>query len=165
MNLAALEGDLRHFFAPEILQFLDLARATGRLEFERPGECIEIFLDHGHPVFARTNRGSVKVGELLVHRGAISAESLERALERQRSRPAERLGSLLVANGAASPEQVTLALEESLQRIIYGLMLWTEGRFQYFPGERVAEDDMRPELELDQLILEGLRRADELQSS
>ena len=157
----ALEGDLRHFFTAEVLQFLGLARATGRLELERPGERAELFLDRGRPVFARTTGGSVRVGEVLVHRGAISAESLERALEAQRGRPAERLGTLLVAEGAASRDQVVRAVEEALQRILYGVMMWSEGRFRFVPGERVAEDDIRPELELEQLILEGLRRVDE----
>ena len=161
VNGAALEGDLRHFFATEVLQFLDLTQATGRLEFERSSELAELFLDRGRPVFARTSGGSVRVGELLVHRGAISEQVLERALETQRHRPAERLGSLLVATESVPREHVVRAVEETLQRIIFGLMLWTEGRFQFYPGERMAEDEIHPELALDQLILEGLRRADE----
>jgi hypothetical protein len=165
VNGAALEGDLRHFFTTEVLQFLGLTQATGRLEFERPGERAEMFLDRGRPVYACTSGGSVRVGEVLVHRGAISAEALEQALEAQRRYPAERLGSLLVAAGSASRDQVVHAVEEALQRIIYGLMLWSEGRFSFFPGERIAEDDIRPELVLDQLILEGLQHADERRSS
>jgi hypothetical protein len=163
VNGAALEGDLRHFFAAEVLQFLDLARATGRLELERPSELAELFLDRGRPVFARTSAGSVRVGEILVHRGTISRELLERALETQRHRPAERLGSLLIATESVPHDQVVRAVEEALQRIIFGLMMWSQGRFKFFPGERLDEDEIRPELSLDRLILEGLRRADEAQ--
>lgn len=42
MNVAvgsgALQGELAHFFPSEVLQLLQLAQATGRLELERPGE-------------------------------------------------------------------------------------------------------------------------------
>ena len=161
MTASALEGDLRFFFPTEVLQFLQLAEATGRLEFERPGERADLFLEKGRPVLARTSGGSVRVGEILVHRGAISRESLERALAEQRSRSPERLGAVLVAAGIATRDQVAQAVNEGLKRVVYGLMLWREGRFHFLPGERVQSDDIPLDLDLDRLILEGLRQADE----
>ena len=161
---AALEGDLRQFFTAEVLQFLVLAEATGRIEFERPGEHVEVSLDRGRPTFAHTSRGSARTGEILVHRGVISAEALERALEIQRHRHGERLGSLLVATESVSRDQVVRAVEETMRRILFGVMLWSEGRFRFFPGARIAEDEIHPELALDQMILEGLGSADERRS-
>lgn len=165
MTAAALEGDIRHFLPSEILQFLQLAEATGRLLLERPGERAELFLDRGRPVFARTSGGSVRLGDVLVHRGAITRQSLERALEQQRERPSERLGALLIASGSATRDQVAPAVREVLKRIVYGFMLWREGRFRFAPDERVESDDMPLDLELDRLILEGLRQADQARAA
>jgi hypothetical protein len=159
---AALEGDLRHFLPSEVFQFLQFSGATGRLELERPGERAELFFEHGYPVLARTDGGSVRVGELLVHHGAISNETLARGLELQHVRPNDRLGTVLLAERLADREQVARAVEEVLKRIVYGLMLWREGRFRFTPGERVPGDDLAIELELDRMIMEGLRQADEL---
>lgn len=155
-----LEGDLTYFFPSEVLQLLALAQATGRLELERAGERADVFLERGQPVFARTSGHSVRLGELLVHRGAVSAAAIQKALEAP-APPNQRLGERLVAAGAATPEQIQAAVREVLQRILYGLLLWRDGRFRFAPGERATEEDIRLELDMDRLILEGLRQADE----
>lgn len=162
MSAAALEGDLAQFFATEILQFLRLAAATGRLELERPGERAELYVENGQPVFARTSGPALRVGEILLRRGAISRESLERCLEEQRHTPREPLGSLLVRTGATSREQVAQALNEVWKRIVFGVMLWRDGRFRFASGERVELGDVRLEFDLERFILEGLRQADEV---
>jgi glycine/D-amino acid oxidase-like deaminating enzyme len=157
----ALQGELAHFFPSEVLQLLQLAQATGRLELERPGERAELFVERGRPVYARTSGGAVKAGQILVHRGAVSSEALERALAEQRARPGQRLGALLVASGTTTPEQIQGAVSEALRRIVYGLLLWREGTFRFLAGEQVGGEDVKLDLDLDRLILEGLRQADE----
>jgi hypothetical protein len=155
-----LHGDLKYFFPAEVLQLLSLAQATGSLRLSRTGEEAEIFVERGTPVFARTNGVTVRVGELLVHRGAVSAETLQGVLE-QPPGHGERLGERLVAAGVATPDQVQSAVRERLRRVLYGLLLWREGTFQFAAGERAAGEDIRLDLDLDRLILEGLRQADE----
>ncbi len=165
MSEVSLRGDLRHFFPAEILQLLSLAQATGRLELERPGERAEIYVERGQPVLARTSGASVKMGQLLVHHGALSAETLDGVLSAVPARPGERLGMRLVAAGVATPTDVQNAVRESLRRVLYGLLLWREGNFVFVPGEQAAGEDIRLDLDLDRLILEGLRQADESRRS
>jgi hypothetical protein len=161
MSVESLRGDLRHFFPAEILQLLQLAQATGRLALERQGERAEIYVERGQPVFARTSGATVRVGQLLVHRGAVSAETLDGILEQAERAPGARLGSRLVAAGVATPGEVENAVRESLRRVLYGLLLWRDGAFAFVPGERAAGEDIHLDLALDRLILEGLRQADE----
>jgi hypothetical protein len=160
----ALEGNLRHFHLPEILQLLRLAQATGRLDLERGGERAEMFVEGGRLTFARTDARSVRTGELLVHRGHATTAAVEQALRTQpgRGRP---LGTLLVEAGAAAPEHVRQAVHEALRRVVYGVLLWDEGRFRFLPGERRAFSDIEIDLDLDRLILEGLRQADQTQAA
>jgi len=150
---SALEGDLKHFFPTEVLQLLQLAQADGRLELSRPGESADLYFERGRPVFARTDGAAVRAGEVLVHRGQVAREALERALELQRRHPGERLGALLVSAGIATPEQVQQAVHETLRR------------FRFHPGESVAGEDIQLDLDLDRLILEGLRFADQSRSA
>lgn len=173
----ALEGDLARFQPAELLQLLQLAQATGRLELSRaatrsapgradavPGtvpETVDVFFDSGRPVFARTSGHAVRTGELLVHRGHASAEAVERALERQRRGGRGRIGELLREAGAATPEQVARAVHEGLLRILYGVLLWREGRFRFHADEPAPSDGLPLDLDLDRLILEGLRLADQ----
>ncbi len=158
---AALEGDLAHFFPSEVLQLLQLAQATGRLEFTREHERIDLLYDRGRPVFARTSGLAVRAGEVLLHRGVIQPQALARALERQRTEPHRRVGHLLMEAGDASPEAVRDAVHEVLRRIVYGVLLWRDGRFRFVPGESGVGEDIQLDLDLDRLILEGLRLADQ----
>jgi hypothetical protein len=161
MSAEALHGDLRLFFPSEVLQLLQLAQATGRLELERAEERAEIYIERGRPVFARTSGATVRSGQILVHRGAVTSEVLDEALALQRERPGQRLGALLVEIAAARPEQVRQAVQESLLRIVYGVLLWREGTFRFVPGSRAEQEDVTLDLDLDRLILEGLRHGDE----
>ena len=158
---AALEGDLGHFFPSELLQLLQLAQASGRLEIERGEERVDLFFERGRPVFARTSGIAVRAGEILQHRGLVSPELLARTLELQRLSPNRRIGALLVEAGAVSPGQVRDAVHEVLRRIVYGVLLWREGRFRFLPGDGGVGEDIQIDLDLDRLILEGLRIADQ----
>jgi hypothetical protein len=162
MRPIALEGDLAHFFPSEVLQLLQLAQAAGRLEFTRDQERVDLWYERGRPVFARTSGLSVRAGELLQHKGIVSAQALGRALERQRdSEPHRRVGELLVDQGDASREQVAEAVHEVLRRIVYNVILWRDGRFRFLPGETAGNEDITLDLDLERLILEGLRLADQ----
>jgi Domain of unknown function (DUF4388) len=161
VNAPALDGDLAHFFPSEVLQLVQLAQATGRLEFSRGEERIDLYVDRGRPVFARTSALAVRVGQVLVHRGLVAADAVADALERQRTEPGRRLGTLLVEAGAVQPEHVTEAVHEVLRRIVYGALLWRAGRFRFVPGTEGVGEDIQIDLDLDRLILEGLRLADQ----
>ncbi len=161
MMPSALEGDLAHFFPSELLQLLQLAQAAGRLEFTRGSERVDLWYERGRPVFARTSGLAVRSGELLMHKGTVSAPALARALERQKTEPGRRVGQLLVESGDASSEQITEAVQEVLRRIVYNVILWRDGRFRFVPGEIAEGEDITLDLDLDRLILEGLRLADQ----
>ena len=163
----ALEGDLARFFPTEVLQLLQLAQSTGRLELSRPaaaggtGEAVDVFFELGRPVFARTSGHAVRTGEILVHRGRCTRDDVLGALERQRGEPGRRVGQLLSAAGRATPAQVAEAVHEGIRRILYGVLLWREGRFRFLADERAEGNDLPLDLDLDRLILEGLRLADQ----
>ena len=158
---AALEGDLAHFFPSEVLQLLQLAQAVGRLELTRGLESVDLWYERGRPVFARTSGLAVRSGELLMHKGVVTPQALARALERQRNEPRRRVGELLVEMGDVSRAQVNEAVQEALRRIVYNVILWRDGRFRFLPGEAAEGEDILLDLDLDRLILEGLRLADQ----
>jgi len=158
---AALSGDLAHFFPTEVLQLLQLSQATGRLELLRGDERVELFVERGRPAFARTSGLAVRAGEVLMHRGQVRPEAVEQALARQRSSSRRRIGELLVEAGEADPLHVRDAVLEVLRRIVYGLVLWRDGSFRFFPGEGGIAEDIQIDVDLDRLIIDGLRLADQ----
>jgi hypothetical protein len=171
LSQAALKGDLGRFQPAEVLQFLQLAQVTGRLELSRLAtgpavaqgseETVDVFFVRGRPVSARSSGQSVRTGEILVHRGHATHEAVVGALEAQRRGAGRRIGEVLAARGAVAPGLVVQAVHECVRRILYGMLLWNEGRFRFFADERAQEDDLPLDLDLDRLILEGLRLADQ----
>jgi hypothetical protein len=171
LSQAALKGDLGRFQPAEVLQFLQLAQVTGRLELSRLAtdasgaqgaeETVDVFFVQGRPVFARTSGQSVRTGEILVHRGYATHEAVVGALEAQRRGAGKRIGEMLAERSAVAPALVVQAVHECVRRILYGMLLWREGRFRFFADERVLDDDLPLDLDLDRLILEGLRLADQ----
>ena len=160
-----LSGRLSHFAPAEVLQLLRLGQASGVLELESGGERVSLLCERGRPVFARTDGLGVRAGQVLVHRGVVTAEQLETALALQRLDPARRIGTLLVDRGAASAQQVEDAVREVVKRIIYRVLLWREGTFRFRPEGTVAAEEIQLDLDLDRMILEGLRLADEARGS
>ena len=96
-----------------------------------------------------------------MHRGAVTAAAVARALDRQREQPGRRIGELLVEQGDTSREQVADAVREALRRIVYHVLLWRDGQFRFAPGDVAEGEDITLDLDLDRLILEGLRIADQ----
>jgi len=165
MKSAVLAGDLKYFYPPEILQLLQLAQATGRLDLTRGRERVQMAIEHGRPVFAQTSGVTVRVGEVLVHRGLIAPEALELLLAEQEDQPGRRIGTMLVQSGAVTAEQVESAVREVLRRIVYGVLLWREGSFRFEPFDEIPPEDIRLDLDLDRLILEGMRLADQARAT
>jgi Domain of unknown function (DUF4388) len=158
---SALEGDLQFFQPVEVLQLLQLAQASGRLEIRREEERVELQFERGRLVFARTTGVAVKIGDVLVHRGVVIPEALELVLSMQQDQPGARIGHMLVRAGAATPEQIADAVREVVRRVVYGLLLWRDGRFRFQPEAAATDEDVQLDLDLDRLILEGLRLADQ----
>ena len=159
LDRATIEGDLSHFVATDVLQFLRLAGATGVLECERGGECVAVGFASGRPLWASTSGHAVRVGDVLVHRGWVEATGLTAALEAQRSDQHRRIGDLLRERGVAG-EHVNGAVSEVFRRLICLLSLWPDGRFRFIAGEAVNGEDSDLDLELDRVLLEGLHQAD-----
>jgi glycine/D-amino acid oxidase-like deaminating enzyme len=160
-----LSGRLTHFAPAEVLQLLRLAQASGVLDLESSGERVSLLCERGRPVFARTDGLGVRAGQVLVHRGVVSVAQLDTALALQRLDPTRRIGALLVERGAASSQQVEDAVREVVKRIIYRVLLWRDGTFRFHPDRTIVGEDIQLDLDLDRMILEGLRLADEARGS
>jgi hypothetical protein len=175
LSQTALEGELGQFQPAEILQLLQLAQATGRLELSRPAggasggvgvaEIVDVFFEQGRPVFVRTSGQTVRTGEILVHRGHATREAVLGALDAQRRGARKRIGRVLADSGAVAPERVASAVHAGERRILYGVLLWRDGRFRFLAGERAADNDLPLDLDLDRLILDGLRLADQTRAA
>jgi len=155
--VVAFNGTLEHFMPVQVLRFLQMARATGRLEIVNGEERADLYMLEGRSAFALTNTVHLRLGDVLVNGGDIRPEAIELMVAVQQDQPGERIGNMLVENGVIGPERMRAAVLEVQRSIVCSVLLWRTGHFTFHHGERPGDADITLDLDLDRLIVEALQ--------
>lgn len=160
-----MRGDLEQIQLADVFQTLAMTKMEGVLRIrnpleERQAHCRDGYLRLHVPgrLLAR------RLGQRLVNAGFCSPEALRSALLQQRKdrRP---LGLLLVESGVVSQEIVDEIVADQVAEDMFALFTWRHGSFEFWKGEPQGELrellDACPEYEINSLLLEVARRADE----
>lgn len=153
-----LEGSLERFEVPDLLTFLDLGRRTGVLVLERPQQETKLFLRGGKPVFATSTREDLRLGSTLVRLGKLKAEDLDRVLQRQSG---GRVGQLLLSSKLLSQDELASYLKVQVSEVIFDTFGWRAGTFVFFDRVPPPATAVTLEMNLQNLVMEGVRRLDE----
>ncbi len=153
-----LEGSLERFEVPDLLTFLDLGRRTGVLVLERPQQETKLFLRGGKPVFATSTREDLRLGSTLVRLGRLKAEDLDRVLQQQSG---GRIGQLLLSNRLLTEDELATYLKVQVSEVIFDTFGWRAGAFVFFDRVPPPVTAVTLEMNLQNLVMEGVRRLDE----
>ncbi|PYQ19692.1 MAG: hypothetical protein DMF79_12025 [Acidobacteria bacterium] len=156
--LKILEGSLDRFEVPDLLSFLGTGGRTGVLVFERPDRESKVFLREGRPVFATSTGEELRFGSMLVRLGKVRAEVLERALKRQ---PGGRIGQVLLSEKILTEQELAAFLKVQVSEVIFDAFGWNEGAFSFFDDVPPPATVVTLEMDLLNLIIEGMRRLDD----
>lgn len=159
----ALEGSFKDFGLQEIFQLIGLQRKTGILTIKSSQDTIYITFLDGKIVNADSEKANIesKLGGVLLKRGSITEEQLNRALEIQKQ-TLQRLGYVLVKEGFITNEELKNALTQQILQIVYKVFRWREGEF-YFSQEIAVEydrDSINP-ITSESVLMEGAQMLDE----
>ena len=147
-----LTGTLSYFNVAQLLRLLQAARATGRLEVRRGDDRTELFVEDGRTLFARATGATLRVGDVLVRRGQVRPEAIEFVLAIQQDNPGARIGLMLVESGALTESQIRAAVLAVQRYIVLGILPWREGTFRFWPEEKIVGEDIRLDLDVDELL-------------
>lgn len=158
---AGLRGNLMTFRIVEVLQMLSLQRQTGRLMVNRNGEEVEIFFKDGLVCLANyganNTRGSIE--GLLRKYCNLNDDSLRHA-SRIADMTGQPIDAVLAQERLVDPKVLADCLRRSTESIIFKTMSWREGGF-FFDKTQPPALAAPMALKVDDLLLEGARRADE----
>ncbi|HWW94426.1 MAG TPA: DUF4388 domain-containing protein, partial [Vicinamibacteria bacterium] len=97
-----LEGNLAAFEVPDLLTFIGLGGRTGVLVLERPEQETKLFFRDGKAVFASSTAEELRFGNTLVRLGKLSAQTVERVMQKQRA--GARIGQVLLSEKVLTEE-------------------------------------------------------------
>ncbi len=157
-NNLQYRGDLADTTLPEILNTIDRFQVPGVIETERDGVVKHVFVREGCVVHATSSDRNDSLGHFLLRSGKLSQDQFDVTMHERAHRDA-RFGVLLVEAGILSPREVNEAIRQHVEEIVWSLFYWQEGKVSFAIGAPPEDEQVRIQLPMRQVVLEGIKRA------
>jgi hypothetical protein len=156
-------GELADIGVTDLLYIFDVRRQTGKLTISANGDEISLFLEDGRLVLVTSTNLSLRLGRLLLRLGLIDAIQLRKALQEQEAGgPHRSLGRILVDRGWLAEADLARCVEEQCIRAMARVIGGQSGVFVWTMGTRANLGVEIVSLNTDRILLEAIRRTDEL---
>jgi len=160
---AVLAGDLSEMVPSDLLNFLHQGRRAGVLLTRSDGTERGIVLIDGNVAWACSTSAGERLGELLCRMGLADRARVKAALAEQKTREHRRIGQVLVDKGVLGADEVWRGLKYQVVEIFLGLLVARAGSFVFLRGVDGARLPAALNLDTQALLLDGLRRLDEME--
>jgi len=151
-----MEGDLGLGTLPWLLGRLNQEQSTGVLHILVDGVERRVFFKWGFVLFASSALPPDRLDQRLLKEGKVSATTLERAYDMQKS-TGSRFGECLVEMGAVTDDELHAAVERQVRDVITFLFSISRGHFRFEPSEEPLDGDLMLDLPMQQILLDGIR--------
>jgi Domain of unknown function (DUF4388) len=158
----SLVGTLNTMPLADLLQWVGGSRRTGTLHVELDKVVKEIYFRDGEIVGCSTDDPPEFLGQFLIGRGRITEQQMLDGLARQEA-SGRHLGALLVESGAIAAEELSSHLTAKAEETILSLFDWAAARFRFQDGEVPATLVFTVSLRVEEVLLRGVQRFDEMQ--
>jgi len=156
-----LIGDLSLCDLPDILNLIVHARMSGVLGVVTSSGDRTLIFEDGDLRGTTSTRVGERLSEVMVRMGLLKPEVMEDLVGN--SAPGQRIGRLAVERGLMTERDVWDVMQEQVTMIFQAIMLEPEGIFTFSEGS--VEDSLTvPGLSVAMLLMEGLRRIDEMKA-
>ncbi len=156
-------GQIKSITMPDILQFIDSLKLTGKLSVLSPSLYSEVYIENGMIVFATlSKKGYHKfVTDLIEEDGKITKEEISKLLIESKQKKAP-IGRIIVDNGYLTDDELMNYLKRMAEDAFFMMIEADSGNF-YFESSPIPMhfSDIKFRIAMPGLILDGLRRFDE----
>ena len=152
-----VSGNIQDTPLPDVLEGLRMMKATGTLVLQLEKYEKSIFLQEGRIIFAASEDGSDRLGEVLVRSGTLNRSDLERALEiSKRSAGFKKLGAIMVENGFVRPQDLFAGLKQQVKEILSSVLMAEGGTYRF---ENALPENVIPlQINIQELLQELIGR-------
>jgi hypothetical protein len=154
----ALRGNLRDFTVTQLLNLINLAKKTGTLVIEGPGEVAHLAFREGKLAYAQIDQEDSSLAALLHRNSKITASQMRLIKERAGTKLDKELGLMLINAGYVSQDDIVSSLQQYFLSVVRRLFTWVEGFFRFSPDEMPGEGKILVRMDLENLIIEGARQ-------
>jgi hypothetical protein len=135
-------------------------RDSGRLVAKNGRTERVVLVRDGQVASVSSNLARDRLGTFLLRRGQVTEAQIEAAQHEVEA--GKKMGQVLVAAGAISVSALWSAIQEQLTELIGDTVQWTEGMFVWFKLPDGFVFPSTPPMPMQGLLLESVRREDEL---
>ncbi len=162
---AVLAGDLAEMQPSDLLNFLHQGRRTGVLLTRSDSVERGIAMTDGNVAWACSTSPGERLGELLCRTGLAARARVQAALGEQAGTHGQhrRIGQILVEKRVIGPDELWSGLRHQTVEIFLGLLVAQAGSFVFLRGLDRGRLPAVLNLDTQGLLLDGLRRLDEME--
>ncbi len=158
-----LQGNIERFTLPEVFQLIASSRKSGTLGIQKDDSIVMVYFKDGNVVYGYGPRQTFHLGQLLKERGVISAQQLEEAIGVQaKTENSKRLGEILISRRFIDRTDLERVIKKQIEELLYSLLGWQAGSFKFYENQFPTDEEITVNLSVENVILEGLRRIDEM---
>jgi len=161
---AVMAGDLGAVPPSDLLNFLHQGRRDGVLLARTEGTERAIALLEGNVAWAWSTSPAERIGEVLCHLGLADRAQVHHLLRAQKKEAEHRrLGQMLVDAGKLKARDLARAVRHQTVEIFLGFLVTDRGAFAFLRGLDRSKLPSELGLDTEALLLDGLRRLDEME--
>ena len=175
-----LQGNLRNFSTTQLLNLINLSGRTGTLtiyegvptgEKDAMGdekmaagdERASVAFKSGKLVYALLKGQDGDLVAVLNKAGKLTDAQAKIIRERARGTSDKALAMRLIGANYVTQSDIVTSIQQYTLDIVYNLMSWTKGPFQFFDDQLPAGDHILVPIDLENVIIEGARRMREVE--
>jgi hypothetical protein len=157
----ALKGNLRDFSTTQLLNLVNLAKKTGTIVIEGPGQTAQMAFRNGRLIYAQMGQEDGNLAFILHKAGKLNEEQVKVLRAKAATASDKELGLLLINAGYVSQGDIITSIRNHVLDIVYRLFTWVEGMFRFEPTMMPGDNRITVPIELENVIIEGSRRVRE----
>lgn len=144
----------------DMITFLSTTKRTGALVMLANDVKKTLFFTEGDVRMATSNVPEDRLGALMYRFGLVTRDQLREALKQQSGE--RRLGRVLIDMGIITPHDLYTIIRRQVEEIFYSVMLIRSGVFYFYSIRGKDRLPSQINLTTQNLLLEGVRRMDEM---
>ena len=154
------QGDLSGIGSSiELISFISQGALSGQFTCVKGDVRKSLFFKEGQLCAARSNHLNDQLLEVIIKYGGLDRDTLQH-VEQDIQKERKSLGNELIHRGLLTQKQLFELFKKQVEDIFFSLLLWNQGDFYFTVAYQPVPTPLQ--LNTQQLLLEGVRRTDEM---